>query len=79
MRAEMTTERSEERKGVVATVTEYIRDVRVEMSKVSWPSRAELRESTMVVIVMVILISIFIGIVDRGLSYAFEALVRLAG
>jgi len=75
----MTTERSEERKGVVATVTEYIRDVRVEMSKVSWPSRAELRESTMVVIVMVILISIFIGIVDRGLSYAFEALVRLAG
>jgi preprotein translocase subunit SecE len=75
----MTTERTEERKGVVAATKEYIRDVRVEMSKVSWPSRAELRESTVVVIVMVILISVFIGVVDRGLSYAFEALVRLAG
>ncbi|MBI4364222.1 MAG: preprotein translocase subunit SecE [Candidatus Latescibacteria bacterium] len=49
------------------------------MSKVSWPSRTELKDSTLVVIVMVILVSIFIGIVDRGLSYAFEALVRLIG
>ena len=75
----MTTEKGDERKGVVASVTDYIRDVRVEMSKVSWPSRTELRESTMVVIVMVILISVFIGVVDRGLTYAFEALVRVAG
>ncbi len=75
----MTSEKSDERKGVVASATEYIRDVRVEMNKVTWPSRNELRESTMVVIVMVILISIFIGVVDRGLSFAFEALVRLAG
>ena len=75
----MTTERTDERKGVVAAATEYIRDVRVEMSKVSWPSRVELRESTVVVIVMVVLIAVFIGVVDRGLSYAFEALVRLAG
>lgn len=75
----MTTEKGDERKGVVASATDYIRDVRVEMSKVSWPSRTELRQSTMVVIVMVILVSIFIGVVDRGLTYAFEALVRLAG
>ena len=75
----MTTEKGDERKGVVASATDYIRDVRVEMSKVSWPSRTELRESTMVVIVMVILISVFIGVVDRGLTYAFEALVRVAG
>ena len=60
-------------------ITGYVRDVRVEMNKVSWPSRSELRESTMVVIVMVILISVFIGVVDRGLSFAFEALVKLAG
>ena len=75
----MTTEKGDERKGVVASATDYIRDVRVEMSKVSWPSRTELRQSTMVVIVMVILVSIFIGVVDRGLTYAFEALVRVAG
>ncbi len=79
MRAEMTTEKTGERTSVVQTTTDYIRDVRVEMNKVSWPSRTELRESTLVVIVMVIIISVFIGVVDRGLSFAFEALVRIAG
>ena len=75
----MTSERNGQRTGVVESATGYIRDVRVEMNKVSWPTRIELRESTMVVIVMVILISVFIGVVDRGLSFAFEALVKLAG
>ena len=79
MGAETVTEKSDERVGVVASVTNYIRDVRVEMNKVSWPTRNELRDSTLVVIVMVFIISIFIGIVDRGLSYTFEALVKLAG
>ncbi|TMQ57905.1 MAG: preprotein translocase subunit SecE [Candidatus Eisenbacteria bacterium] len=60
-------------------VRDYVRDVRVEVSKVSWPSRTELRDSTIVVIVMVVVISIFIGIVDRALSFAFEALIRMVG
>ena len=60
-------------------ISDYIRDVRVEMTKVSWPTAAELRESTMVVIVMVFIMMVFIGIVDRALSLAFEALVHLVG
>ena len=79
MRAEPTVEKDGTRTGVLASLTEYIKDVRVEMTKVSWPPRAELRESTIVVIVMVVIVSIFIGIVDRGLSFAFEALIRLLG
>jgi preprotein translocase subunit SecE len=58
---------------------EYVKDVRVEMSKVSWPSREELRESTLVVIVMVFVIAIFIGAVDRALSYAFEQIIKILG
>lgn len=79
MRAEPTVEKNGPRTGLVASVTEYVKDVRVEMTKVSWPPRAELRESTIVVIVMVVIVSIFIGIVDRGLSLAFESLIRLLG
>jgi preprotein translocase subunit SecE len=63
----------------MTAVNEYIKDVRVEMSKVSWPTRAELRESTVVVIVMVFLVAILIGVIDRGLSIAFEALLKLLG
>ena len=79
MRAEPTTEKAAVRPSPFTAITDYIKDVRVEMSKVTWPTRRELRESTLVVIVMVIVISIFIGIVDRALSFAFEALIRMLG
>jgi len=76
---ETTTEKSEPKAGFIQSITDYIKDVRVEMTKVSWPTRAELRESTLVVIVMVFLMMIFIGAVDRLLTVAFEALVRMVG
>ena len=79
MRAELTTEKTGERPSLFRALSDYVRDVRVEMSKVSWPSRRELRDQTVVVIVMVILVSIFIGIVDRLLTLAFEALIRAMG
>ena len=80
MRAELTTEqKAAERPSVWRAIADYIRDVRVEMSKVSWPSRRELRDSTLVVIVMVVIVAIFIGIVDRLLTLAFEGLIRILG
>jgi preprotein translocase subunit SecE len=79
VRAESTTEKEEPKPGIVQGIKDYVRDVRIEMTKVSWPTRAELRESTMVVIIMVTLMMVFIGAVDRALSYAFEALVHLIG
>jgi preprotein translocase subunit SecE len=79
VRAETTSEKPEVRTGPVQSLTEYVKDVRVEMSKVSWPTREELRESTLVVIIMVFLMMVFIGVIDRGLSLAFEALVKMLG
>jgi preprotein translocase subunit SecE len=80
VRAELTTEqKAAERPSVIRAFADYIRDVRVEMSKVSWPSRRELRDSTLVVIVMVVNVAVFIGIVDRALTLAFEGLIRMLG
>jgi preprotein translocase subunit SecE len=79
VRAETTSEKPEVRTGPVQSLTEYVKDVRVEMSKVSWPTREELRESTLVVIIMVFLMMVFIGVIDRGLSLAFEALLKMLG
>jgi preprotein translocase subunit SecE len=53
----------------------FLRDVRVEMSKVNWPSRDQLVSSTGVVIVLVFLFTIFIGIVDRIISTIIEKLI----
>jgi len=46
----------------------FLKEVKVEMSKVTWPTVAELRGSTGVVIITVLAITIFIGLVDIGLS-----------
>jgi preprotein translocase subunit SecE len=50
---------------MLSKVSEFIKDVRVEASKVTWPTRKELQESTMVVVVTVAIISVFTAIVDR--------------
>ena len=42
--------------------------MRVEMKKVTWPSRKETLASTSVVLITVILMAFFLGIVDLGLS-----------
>jgi preprotein translocase subunit SecE len=79
VRAEITSEKTPPRPNIAQNLSEYVKDVRVEMGKVSWPTRAELRESTLVVIVMVFLVAVFIGVVDRALSLAFEAFIRVVG
>ncbi len=57
-------------------VREFMKDVRVEVTKVSWPTRNELRDSTVVVIATVVIVAAFVGIVDRVLSLAVGMLFR---
>ena len=47
----------------------FLKEVRAELGKITWPTRSELVESTFVVIVSVIAISIFIGAVDQVFNY----------
>ncbi|MBL0713277.1 MAG: preprotein translocase subunit SecE [Desulfosarcina sp.] len=52
---------------------QFLREVKVELNKVTWPSRKQTIGSTLVVLVLVFIISAFLGVVDMGLS----SLVRL--
>ena len=61
--------------GVVDTVKQFLREVRVELSKVTWPTRKDTIASTSVVLVIVILIAAFLGIVDLGLSKLMRLLL----
>jgi preprotein translocase subunit SecE len=53
-----------ERLSLIDRLKKYLADVKVEMTKVSWPSRQEAREATTVVLFAVLIISIFIYSVD---------------
>ena len=55
---------------------EFIKEVQVEFSKISWPNRQELRDSTLVVILTVVIVSAFIGVVDQLLNVLVHLLFR---
>ncbi len=46
----------------------FLTDVRVELKKVTWPSRQDTISSTGVVLVVVFIISFYLGIIDILLS-----------
>ncbi|MCD6585547.1 MAG: preprotein translocase subunit SecE [Desulfobacteraceae bacterium] len=52
---------------------QFFREVKVELTKVTWPSKKQTIGSTAVVIVFVFVIAFFLGMVDIGLS----SLIRL--
>jgi preprotein translocase subunit SecE len=47
---------------------QFLREVRVELKKVTWPSRKQTIGSTVVVVILSMIISLFLGVVDMGLS-----------
>ena len=57
-------------------IARYFKEIRAELTKVTWPSRQELIGSTIVTIVVTIIISVFIGIVDRLLTLATKTIFR---
>ncbi|BBD07098.1 preprotein translocase subunit SecE [Desulfovibrio ferrophilus] len=61
--------------GKVEQFKEYFDQSIVEMKKVTWPTRKEAVATSAAVLVLVIFMSLFLGIVDLGLSKAIEAIL----
>lgn len=49
---------------MLGKVKNYLNEVAREMKKVSWPTRAQLRESTYIVIVTMLIFTSFVYVVD---------------
>ena len=65
----------EKASGTIETIRQFLREVRIELSKVTWPTRKDTIASTSVVLVIVFLIGAFLGIVDLGLSRIMRILL----
>lgn len=52
----------------MANLKKFIEEVRVEMKKVSWPTRDQLKESTNVVIGVSLVITIIVFVMDKIVS-----------
>ena len=61
---------------MIAKVQNFIGEVVAEMKKVSWVTRQELADSTLIVIASSLLLGIFVGLVDFVLSKGVAHLLR---
>jgi preprotein translocase subunit SecE len=57
----------------------FMRQVRQEVSKVTWPTRKETGVTTAMVFLMVALASIFFLIVDKIIAFGVQAILGIGG
>lgn len=55
--------------------TTFVKDVRTEFTRVSWPTRQELINSTGIVLVFSAVFAVFIGIFDLLISFIWGVLL----
>lgn len=54
----------------------YFREVYMEAKRVTWPSKKDALKGTYIVLITVFIASLFLGIVDIGLTKIVQALIR---
>jgi preprotein translocase subunit SecE len=62
-----------QKRGVLSGTRRFARDVRGELRRVTWPDREQLRQSTAVVLIIVLVLAVYVAAVD----FVFQSLVRL--
>ena len=56
-------------------LTNFFKEVKLEMMKVAWPTKRELIGSTIVVLISLAILAAFIGVCDMALSTAVNVIM----
>lgn len=67
-----TTDRLQRVKEVVPQSRQFLSEVSSELRKVHWPTRQETLAATAVVLVVVLIVSLWLGLVDGVISFLFS-------
>jgi len=65
------------RVGPVGRMSQFLRDVRAEMKRVSWPTDKEVKNTTIITLVAVVFFAVYLFLVDRIWAYLILGLNRL--
>jgi preprotein translocase subunit SecE len=66
------------RAGFFERTAQFLRDVRAEMRRVSWPTANEVKNTTIITVVAVIFFAVYLFLVDQGLARLITGLEWLA-
>ena len=61
---------------MIAKIQKFIGEVFAEMRKVSWTTRRELVDSTLIVILSSFLLGIFVGVIDYAFSRGVAVIIK---
>jgi preprotein translocase subunit SecE len=56
-------------------IVTFLKEVKIELSKVSWPTRQQLVTYTATVVGMMFVLALFLGALDSGFAYIINILV----
>ena len=59
----------------MSKVISFLRDVKIELSKVSWPTGSLTARFTLTVIAMSIVVALFLGVLDQGLRTLLQIFI----
>ena len=62
-------------RGRIARFAQFLREVRNELRKVTWPTFDELKKATTVIVIFVAVLGIAIGLMDSFFQFVFVKLV----
>lgn len=77
--AKQTTASVEAKPTLFARVRDFYQDVMVEMSKVTWPSKDELKSSTSVVLFLLGVIAAIVYVYDFVFQFGVLGLIKILG
>ena len=69
-------EQIEKARDVVPRSLNFLQEVWAELKKVYWPSRKEVTAATLVVVTVVVVISVFLGVMDLGLTQVVQIVLK---
>lgn len=58
-------------RGKIGRLLDFLREVRGEIQKVTWPGTEELRKATVVIVIFVSILGVVIGLMDSLLQLVF--------
>jgi preprotein translocase subunit SecE len=60
----------------IGLVRDFLREVRIELKRVTWPSRKETIAATGMVIILSVVVAFFLGLLDVGLAKAVGIILK---
>ncbi len=61
---------------IIEKPAQFLREVKAELSKVTWSTRKELMGSTMVVLTVTAILAVYIGVVDYALAKILSVMFK---